>query len=325
MCMRWSLLVACFCMLAVQIRAQHVGCNLEEKPVSLANLFEGDQQGCLELIAQASTEEMWGVFLIMQTDLFFPNELPLIERGAWWQRSQRILDLGSGNGAYLHKLAERFPEKSFLGIDKLPDPVEKAVQRYAQNNLSFQVGDAEIFQEDLEGLFDLVLFRLTLQHLRDPLAALKNAARYLAPGGHILIIDSCDEARSSNHPIPSVDKALQWVADLQQKAGKGNRKITLELMQALENHTSPLSHLYAIAYSNLDSQGQGGKDKIWFGKTTPLFCNQGLLFLQLLHRVFGAPVDFQAALEEFHEYFDDKEAKSSPGTHCLVLCKKPSL
>jgi methionine biosynthesis protein MetW len=91
----------------------------------------------------------------------------LVDEGA------SVLDVGCGDGALLSLLArERNTRGS--GLERNPALVRAAIAR----GLSAAQGDAD---RDLDafpsGAFDVVIFCRTLQHLHDPRAALKQAAR----------------------------------------------------------------------------------------------------------------------------------------------------
>lgn len=295
-----------------------------EANVSLNNLRESDKATCLEELEKATDAQLWDVFLEGQSKLFFDSEFAWIAKGIWWQKAENILEIGSGNGAYLYQLSQQFQDRKYKGIEKLSQPVNDANERYAWSNLIFQEGDAEVFDEQLVNSSNIVLFRLTLQHLKDSFIALKNAAHYLSSNGYIVIIDSYDKAKSSSHPIPAIDEALELVAEVQKKAGKGNRKVTLELLQMLENKQSSLSEFYEVVSSNLDINGNIIGDCVRFQgeKSRILYFNHSLLFLTLLHRTYHIPVDLNRAYDELQHYLYDENAWSSPGMHFLILKKK---
>lgn len=295
-----------------------------EATVSLSNLIDADKTTCLEELEKATDTQLWDVFLEGQSRLFFDSEFAWISKGSWWQEAKNILEIGSGNGAYLYKLSQQFQDKEYKGIEILSQSVQDANERYALSNLTFQEGDAEIFDNKLVSSSDIILFRFTLQHLKDSFAALKNAAYYLSSNGYIVIIDSYDKAKSSSHPICAIDEALELVAEVQKKSGKGNRKITLELLQMIENKLSPLSDLYEVIYSNLDIKGNVIGDCVRFQgeKSRILYFNHNLLFLTLVQRTYGVPVDLNRAYDELQDYLNDLNAWSSPGMHFLVLKRK---
>lgn len=292
--------------------------------VSLRNLIEYDKAICLERLEKATNEELWDAFLEGQAELFFEPEIQWIANQSWWEEVQSVLEIGSGNGAYLSKLADQFQEKTFFGIEKLPMPVKQANERYARERVAFQEGDAEVFNEQFSNYAEVVLFRLTLQHLRNPLLALQNAWHYLQSNGYVLIIDSCDLAKRTSHPIPAIDQVLELVAESQRNSGTGNRKITLEILQMLENHHPPLSEFYEVVSSNLDASGGVLHENIRLEgeQTRRLYFNHSLLFLTLVHRTYKVPIDLNRAYNELKEYLEDEDAWTVLGMHYLILKKK---
>lgn len=295
-----------------------------EASVSLSHLIESDKEACLEELEKSTDAQLWNVFLEGQAKLFFGPEFTWIGKGSWCQGADNVLEIGSGNGSYLYLLSRQFQEKIFKGIEKLSEPVKQADEQYAGARLVFQEGDAEILNDQLIDSADIVLFRLTLQHLKDSDSALRNAAQYLSPNGYVLIIDSCDMAKRTSHPTPAIDEALQLVAASQEKGGKGNRKVTLDLLKTLENKTSSLSNLYEVVFSNLDADGNVISDSVRFEGEPhrKLYFNHNLLFLTLLHRTYHIPVDLNRAYDELQDYLNDENAWTCPGVHFLVLKKK---
>jgi SAM-dependent methyltransferase len=311
--MRNLLVIACF------LTYSFLNANM-----SLSKLIEYDKTSCLERLNEADDAELWDVFLGIQADLFFDHEALWLGQETWWSQAERMLEIGSGNGVYLSRLAVQFQEKTFQGIEKQPLFVTKSNERFMSPRLGFQEGDAVVFYPQWVNSADVVLFRLTLQHLSDPIIALQNAWHYLAPGGHILIIDSCDMAKQSSHPIIAIQEALKLVAEHQREKGRGNRRITLDLLKALESEKDPLSDLYEVAFSNLSQKGEILCEIIRFEgeRDRKISFNQGLLFLNLLHRTYQIPVDFDTAYDQLKAYLKDDTAWSTPGMHYLVLKKK---
>lgn len=290
----------------------------------LSNLIEYNEKTCLEYLEKATDAELWDIFLEGQAKLFFDSEFQWINKANWWKESENVLEIGSGNGSYLYRLSSQFNEKKFRGIEILSQSVRQSNEQYSGTNLVFQEGDAEVLDNQLIHSANLILFRLTLQHLKDPTTALKNAAEYLLSNGYIVIIDSCDAAKRTSHPIPAIDEALQLVAEVQKKQGKGNRRVTLELLQTLETEKSPLNALYEIVFTNLDAQGNVLCDSIRFegSENRTLYFNHSLLFLNLLQRTYHIPIDSNSAYQELKGYLNDEGAWTSPGMHFLVLKKK---
>lgn len=103
---------------------------------------------------------------------------------------QRLLDLGCGPGTITADLARVVAPGRVLGIDNAPAIVERARREIpAAENLSFAVGD--VYALDLpDGSVDVVHAHQVLQHLIDPVAALRELRRVLAPGGLLAVRDS---------------------------------------------------------------------------------------------------------------------------------------
>jgi SAM-dependent methyltransferase len=106
-------------------------------------------------------------------------------------RSARsILDAGCGDGAALLRLRERFGPERLVGVDIDPDMVRKA-------GPNARAADARVECADLRKLdwsdasFDLVLCHQTLHHVSDQEGALCELHRVLAPGGALLVSESC--------------------------------------------------------------------------------------------------------------------------------------
>ncbi|MBS3903722.1 MAG: class I SAM-dependent methyltransferase [Simkania sp.] len=289
----------------------------------LSDLVECGKTVCLKKIKDASNSELWGIYLSAQAHLFFDAEARWIEETAWWSQTKKVLEIGSGNGVYLSKLAERFPEKLFQGIEKLPPLVKQSNEDFGSSRLSFYEGDAEVFHKYWVGSADTILFRFTLQHLTDSIRALKNAWHYLVPGGYLLIIDSCDIARRSSHPISAIEDALQLVAERQREKGWGNRRVTLDLLKTLTMGKTFLDHPYELIFSNLDQEGKVLCSTIHFTerRNPKLGFGLNLLFLNLLHRTYQIPIDLDKAYDQLKDHLKDEKARTSPGIHFLILKK----
>ena len=132
---------------------------------ALSNLAEYDKTTSLQQLTQATNTELWDIFLSIQVDLFFDQEANWIQQQPCWAPAQQVLEIGSGNGAYLSKLAHRFPQKVFHGVQKLPAFVKQSNDTLATPTLTFEEADAEVFHPEWTHSADIVLFRLTLQHL----------------------------------------------------------------------------------------------------------------------------------------------------------------
>jgi ubiquinone/menaquinone biosynthesis C-methylase UbiE len=100
-----------------------------------------------------------------------------------------LLDLGTGTGRILQLFADRYERG--LGLD-----LNQAMLAYARSKLSksalarAQVRHGDIYALALpDAVADAVVMHQVLHFLSDPALAIREAARVLAPGGRLLIVD----------------------------------------------------------------------------------------------------------------------------------------
>jgi len=101
----------------------------------------------------------------------------------------RVLDVGGGEATYLAPLAERAARGVIAYTCVDPDAVRLGVLGARYPFARFMAGRAEELDPGL-GAFDHVLFLRSYNHLEDPARALARAARLLAPGGTLLLVDN---------------------------------------------------------------------------------------------------------------------------------------
>jgi ubiquinone/menaquinone biosynthesis C-methylase UbiE len=102
-----------------------------------------------------------------------------------------ILDVGCGPGYLLRLLAGKFPEAERLaGLDAAPAMVEQATAAIPadEHRLTFTVGRAERLPFP-DRVFDLVVSTTSFDHWTDQPAGLRECARVLTPGGHLILAD----------------------------------------------------------------------------------------------------------------------------------------
>jgi ubiquinone/menaquinone biosynthesis C-methylase UbiE len=99
-----------------------------------------------------------------------------------------ILDVGCGPGTITAGLAERVPDGHVTAIDAVADIVAKAAADFPRDNLTFATGDVYALDYP-DASFDVVHAHQVLQHLVDPVAALREMRRVTRPGGLIAARD----------------------------------------------------------------------------------------------------------------------------------------
>jgi SAM-dependent methyltransferase len=121
----------------------------------------------------------------------------------------RLLDVGSGPGTITRDLGAAVgPDGHVLGIDSAPEVVEQAVADCHLPQVRFAVGDA-LHLDVADGSYDVVHAHQVLQHLADPVAALREMRRVTRPGGLVAVRDA-DYAAMTWHPAePGLDRWLE--------------------------------------------------------------------------------------------------------------------
>ncbi|MFE6170789.1 class I SAM-dependent methyltransferase [Streptomyces sp. NPDC056464] len=104
----------------------------------------------------------------------------------------RILDVGCGPGTITADLAALVPDGQVSGVDAAPEVLEQARATAAGRgltNVDFAVADVHAldFPDDT---FCVVHAHQVLQHVGDPVAALREMVRVTRPGGFIAVRDS---------------------------------------------------------------------------------------------------------------------------------------
>jgi ArsR family transcriptional regulator len=100
-----------------------------------------------------------------------------------------IADLGTGEGAFALLLAAR--AHKVIAVDSSSRMIEvgrEQAARHGMRNIDFRQGDMEEIPIGV-GEVDLVFFSQSLHHTLHPERALAEAARILAPGGRIVVLD----------------------------------------------------------------------------------------------------------------------------------------
>ena len=92
----------------------------------------------------------------------------------------RLLDVGCGFGAFIARMRERGWDA--VGLDPSPRAVAAATDR----GRPVQLGTLEGMQSE-GGVYDAVTMFYVLEHLPDPLGALRKASDLLTPGGMFLL------------------------------------------------------------------------------------------------------------------------------------------
>ena len=111
-----------------------------------------------------------------------------------------LLDVGCGPGTITVDLAGRLAPGRVVGLDSSAEVIELARRDAGElANLEFRTGDAYALPVE-DASFDAVHAHQLLQHLADPVAALREMRRACRPGGVVGVRDS-DYASMSWSPL----------------------------------------------------------------------------------------------------------------------------
>lgn len=147
----------------------------------------------------------------------------------------RVLDIGTGNGAFVSRLSHDHPDIHFTGIDKRQSCLESA-QRYVAHNLNFELVDMFSRRSAFDfSLFDGLLMRYFLLHVDHASKILELLQRQAKPGAKFWVIDLDFSQLTCLPHHKSFDKLVTLIKDFCQKISPeslgGNR--VLPMMEAL--------------------------------------------------------------------------------------------
>jgi 2-polyprenyl-3-methyl-5-hydroxy-6-metoxy-1,4-benzoquinol methylase len=120
-----------------------------------------------------------------------------------------LLDVGCGPGTITLDLAGRVAPGRVVGIDAAADVIDQASEAAAtaQSSVEFAVGDTYALEFE-DASFDVVHGHQVLQHLADPVAALREWRRVCRPGGVVAARDADYEAMVWHPAEPGLDRWL---------------------------------------------------------------------------------------------------------------------
>ncbi|AYG03321.1 class I SAM-dependent methyltransferase [Gryllotalpicola protaetiae] len=132
--------------------------------------------------------------------------------------SDRLLDVGAGPGTITADLAELVADVTAteIGPDELALTRATAAERGSQN-IAFQVADVHALPFD-DDSFDITHAHQVLQHVADPVQALRELARVTKPGGIVAVRDSDYSGFCWWPQVPALDT---WL-DLYRTAAQAN-------------------------------------------------------------------------------------------------------
>jgi SAM-dependent methyltransferase len=108
----------------------------------------------------------------------------------------RVLDVGCGPGNFTRDFADAAGDGLVVGIDASDAMLEVAVRNNAVDNVAYVRGDAGALPFR-DASFDAVCCFAALYFIEEPMRALEEVVRVLAPGGRVALLSTCNRG-----PLP---------------------------------------------------------------------------------------------------------------------------
>ena len=213
-----------------------------------------------------------------------------------------LLDIGCGPGTITADLAERVAPGAVLGLDYSAEVVAEAA-RAADGvaNLEFGVGD--VYHLDAaDGSFDVLHAHQVLQHLTDPVGALREMHRVSRPGGVVAARDADYAAMAWFPRLPGLDEWMrlyQLVARSNQAEPDGGRYLRHWAHQA--GFTDVTSSASVWCYST-------EAERTWWGGLWADRVVGSNFGRQAIERGFADEAGLAAISAAWHEWAADPDA-----------------
>lgn len=131
----------------------------------------------------------------------------------------RLLDVGAGPGTITADLAERVAPARVTALEQTEEALGLSRTEFAGRGLQAEFVVGDVCALDLpDDSFDVVHAHQVLQHVADPVAALREMARVCRPGGLVAARDSDYRAFAWYPLLPEID---EWMR-LYQAAARAN-------------------------------------------------------------------------------------------------------
>ena len=144
-----------------------------------------------------------------------------LHEGLAFGAGRRVLEVGCGTGAQTVSLAANSPQAQITSVDISDASLRLARERVdAGGYRNVRLQRADLFDLPFEdGSFDDLFVCFVLEHLADPLEALKKMRRVVKSGGTVTVFEG-DHGSWYCHPqTPSATRAVQCLIDVQARLG----------------------------------------------------------------------------------------------------------
>ncbi len=145
----------------------------------------------------------------------------LLHGDTHYPKGSKVLEAGCGVGAQTVILAKNSPGALIISMDISSESLDKArslIKKSRINNVEFRIAD--IFDLPFEdNTFDHVFVCFVLEHLREPIKALKNLKKVLKKEGTLTVIEGDHETSLFYPESKDAMKTIRCLIDIQKKLG----------------------------------------------------------------------------------------------------------
>ena len=121
-----------------------------------------------------------------------------------------VLDVGCGPGTITVDIARRVAPGRVVGIDASAEVVAEAQAFAAEAGVALELAVGDVYALDHpDDAFDVVHAHQVLQHLADPVAALREMRRVCRSGGAVAVRDGIYRAFAWHPSAPGIDRWLE--------------------------------------------------------------------------------------------------------------------
>ena len=207
-----------------------------------------------------------------------------------------LLDVGCGPGTITADLARRVAPGTVVGIDRSEDVVAVAAEAAGDvDGLLFTTGDVYAL-DAADDSFDVVHAHQVLQHLSDPVAALREMRRVCRPDGIVAVRDSDYAAFTW---APDDERLARWLA-LYHEVARGNdaepdagRYLKGWALEAGFSHVEASASVWCFTEP---------ADRAWWGGVWAERMRESALAEQALARGLASPDDLASIAAAFHAW-----------------------
>jgi SAM-dependent methyltransferase len=249
---------------------------------------------------------VWNSLQRLQTDFCISQELSIYYTSpTWMSQVHSVLDVGTGNGYFLTRLARLFPDKRYIGLDSSEELIALARDTTDASAATFQVGD----YFTASGRYDAVVMRLLWQHLETDRfdEALAVLTRITHPGSIVMISDAFDEVRAFTPDLPSLRDMISAYTARENAQGR-TRSVAKRLLDWAHASQSWRvgSHLPLVIPSSIPGH-------------LALFKQVYSLWIDLFESLELSGIDFIAARHELLRWSDSPVAYTQAGLNVIRL------